>query len=123
MREILSWDGDVGLMAAIASVSVLTADNVPWSDLREGRGWGFGGDPHIRWMVLWDLMLGQGEAPVLNDLPLWELAEVLLERRRVEFGGNGDDHLKGWKYCGRRSSRWRRWWILTRCRCKDCCIA
>ena len=63
-------------------------------------------------MVLWDLMLGPGEAPVLNDLPLWELAEVLLERRRVEFGGNDDDHPRGRRRCGCRSSRWRRWWRL-----------
>ena len=49
---------------------------------------------------------------VLNDLPLWELSEVLLERRRVEFGGNDDDHLRGRRHCGRRSSRWRRWWRL-----------
>ena len=72
------------------------------------RGRGFGGDPHGRWMVLWDLMLGPGEDPVLNDLPLWELADVLLERRRVEFSGNDDDHLRGRRHCGRWSSRWRR---------------
>ena len=46
-------------------------------------------------MVLRDLLLGPGEAPVLNDLPLWDLAEVLPERRRVEFSGNDDDHLRG----------------------------
>ena len=46
-------------------------------------------------MVLWDLMLGPGEAPVSNDLPLWDLEEVLLERRRVELGGNDGDHLRG----------------------------
>ena len=63
-------------------------------------------------MVLWDLMLGPGEAPVLNDLPLWELAEVLLDRRWVEFGGNDDDHPRGRRHCGRQSSRWRRWWRL-----------
>ena len=28
-------------------------------------------------------------------LPLWDLAEVLLERRRVKFGGNDDGHLRG----------------------------
>ena len=37
--------------------SVLTADAVPWSGLREGRGRGFGGHSHGRRMVLWDLML------------------------------------------------------------------
>ena len=112
MRAIFSWWGDVGLLAAIASTSVLTADAVPWSDLREGRGRGFGGDPHGRWMVLWDLMLGPSEAPVLKYLPLWDLAEVLLERRRVEFGGNDDDNLRVRRHCERRSSRWRRWWRL-----------
>ena len=53
-------------------------------------------------MVLWDLMLGPGAAPVLNDLPLLELAEVLLEIRRVEFGGNDDGHLRGRRHCRRR---------------------
>ena len=42
-----------------------------------------------------DLMLGPSEAPVLNDLPLWELTKVLLERRRVEFGVNDNNHLRG----------------------------
>ena len=51
---------DVGLLAAIASTSALTADAVPWSSLREGRGQGYGGDPRGRWMVLRDLMLGPG---------------------------------------------------------------
>ena len=44
--------------------------------------------------MLRDLILGPGEAPVLNDPPLWYLAEVLLNSRRVEFGGNDDDHLR-----------------------------
>ena len=70
MRAILSWGGDVGLLAAIATTSVLTTDAVPWSGLREEMGKGFGGDPHGRWMLLWDLMLGPGEVLVLNDLPL-----------------------------------------------------
>ena len=43
---------DVGLLAAIASALALTADTMPWSGLQEGRGRGFGGDPHGRWMVL-----------------------------------------------------------------------
>ena len=38
-------------------MSELTVDTVPWSVLQEGRGRGFGGDPHSRWMMLWDLML------------------------------------------------------------------
>ena len=42
-----------------------------------------------------DLMIGTDKAPVLNDLPLWYLVEVPLERRRVEFGGNDDNHLRG----------------------------
>ena len=108
----MSWGDDVGLLAVIAPTSALTADAVPWSGLREGRGRGFGGDPHGRRMVLLDLMLGPGEAPVLNDLPLWDLVEVLLERRRVEFGGNNDDHLRGRGHCGRQASRWRRWWRM-----------
>ena len=29
MTEILSWGGDIGLLAAIASRSVLTADAIP----------------------------------------------------------------------------------------------
>ena len=84
----------VGLLAAIAPTLALTADDVPLSGLREGRGRGFGDEPRGRWMVLRDLLLGPGpgEAPVLNDLPLWELVEVLLERRIVEFGDNDDDH-------------------------------
>ena len=40
-------------------------------------------------------MLGPSEAPLLNELPLWYLEEVLLEGRRVDFGGNDDDHLRG----------------------------
>ena len=36
-----------------------------------------------------------GKSPLLNDLPLWELSEVLLKRRRMEFGGNDNDHLRG----------------------------
>ena len=58
------------MLAAIVSTLALTADAVPWSGLREGRGREFGGDPCGRWMVLRDLLLGPGEAPVLNDLPL-----------------------------------------------------
>ena len=73
MREIFSWGGYVGLLEAITATSALTDDAVLWSSLWEGRGQGFGGDPHGRWMVLWDIMLGPGEAPVLNTLPLWEL--------------------------------------------------
>ena len=87
--------GDVGLLAAIASMSTLTYYAVLWSGIQEERGQGFGVDPHRRWMVLWDLMLGPRESPVLNDLHLWYLAEVLLKRRRVEFGGNDDSHLRG----------------------------
>ena len=30
---------------------------MPWSALQEGRGQGFGDDPHFRWIVLWDLIL------------------------------------------------------------------
>ena len=30
MRTNLSWGGDVGLLAAIASTSALTADALPW---------------------------------------------------------------------------------------------
>ena len=40
-------------------------------------------------------MLGSGKAPVSYDLPLWELSDVLLDRRRVQFGGNDDDRLIG----------------------------
>ena len=71
MRLIFSWGVDIGLLAAIASTSVLTADSVPWSGIQEGRG--FRGDPHGRWMVLWEIILGPGEVLVLNDLPLWEI--------------------------------------------------
>ena len=53
--------------------------------------------------MLWDLMLVSGESPVLNDLTLWELVEVLLENSRVELGGNDVDHLRGRRHCGRRS--------------------
>ena len=63
-------------------------------------------------MLLWDLMIGPDEAPVVNELPLWDMSEVLLGRRRVEFRGNDDDHPRGRKHCQRRSSRWRRWWRL-----------
>ena len=56
------------------------------------------------WMVMWDLMLGTGEAPVCNDLLLWDLAELLLYRRRVEFNGNDDEHLRGRRHYGRRPS-------------------
>ena len=62
---------DLGLLAAIASPSVLTDDNLLCSGLREGRGRGFGGDPCGRSMVMRDLMLGPGEATVLYDLTLW----------------------------------------------------
>ena len=86
---------DVGLLAAIASTSALTADAVPWLGIWGGRGCGFGGDPCGRGMVLRDLMIGTGKAPVLNDLPLWDMAEVLLERKRVEFSGNDDRNLRG----------------------------
>ena len=70
--------GDIGLLEKITSTSTLAADSMPWSGLQEGRGRGIRGDPHGRWMVLWDLMLGTGKALVLNDLHLWVLAEVLL---------------------------------------------
>ena len=111
---ILSWGGggDIGLLAAIASTLALTDDAVLWSGLREVRGHGFGGDPHSRWVVLWDLILRPGEALVLNDLPLWDLAEVLLKRRRVDFCGNDDNHPRGRRHCRRQSSRLRRWWRL-----------
>ena len=45
-------------------------------------------------MVLIDLMITPGDAPVFNDLPFSELAEVLLERIMVDFGGNDDNHLR-----------------------------
>ena len=45
--------------------------------------------------MLREPIIGTGKSPVLNDLPLWDLAEVLLERRRVYFGGNDDNHLRG----------------------------
>ena len=83
-------------------MSVLTADAVPWAGLQEGRGRGFGGDPHGRWMMLWDLMIEPGKSAVFNDLPLWELAEVLLKKKSVEFGGNDDDHLRRRRHYGRR---------------------
>ena len=112
MREILSWGGDIGLLASILSTLALRADSLTWSALQERRGRGFGGGPHDSRMVLWDLMIGPCEAPVLNDLPLWEVAEVLLERRRLEFGGNGDNHLRVRRHCGRWFSRWRRCWRM-----------
>ena len=31
-----------------------------------GKGAGFGGDPHCRWMVLWDLMLEAENADAAN---------------------------------------------------------
>ena len=110
--EILSWGCEIGLLAAIASTLALTSDAVSWSGLREVRGELFGGDPHGGWVVLWDLILRPVEAPFLNDPVLWDLAEVLLERRRLESCGNDDDHLRGRRHCGRRSSRLRRWWRL-----------
>ena len=64
---------DAGLIVSIASTLALTADDVLWSGLREGRVRGFGGDTCSRCMVLRDLIIGPVEAPVLNDLPLWEL--------------------------------------------------
>ena len=54
-------------------------------------------------MVLWDIMIGPYESPVLNNLPLWDLAEVLIERRRVDFNGNDDKYLKERRHYGRRS--------------------
>ena len=33
--------------------------------------------------------------PVLNYLPLWDLVDVLIKSRRVEFGGNDDGNLRG----------------------------
>ena len=74
---------DVELLSDIASTSALTSDAVLWSGPQQGRGKGFGGDPHGRWMVLRDLIIGPSEALVLNDLPLWELVEVLLDMSRV----------------------------------------
>ena len=106
------WGGDVGLLAAISSTSALTADDVPWSGLHDGRGSGLGDDPHGRWMVIWDLMLGPEKDPVFNHPNLWDMAEVLLERSRVYFGGNDDNHLRVRSHCGRQASRWRRWWSL-----------
>ena len=86
---------DVDIMAAIYSTLALTADIVPGSGLWEERGRWFEGDPLGRWMMLRGLMLGPGEASVLNDLPLCELSEVLLRRRRVKFSGNDDNRLRG----------------------------
>ena len=40
-------------------------------------------------------MIGTGKALVLNEPPFWDLEEVLLERMRVEFSGNDDNHLRG----------------------------
>ena len=40
-------------------------------------------------------MLGPRKTLVLNDLNLWDLAEVILERRRVEFSGHDDEHIRG----------------------------
>ena len=88
MREVLLWGVDIGLLVSILSTSALTVDAVLCSGIWKGRGWGFRGGTHNRWMLLWDLILGPGKSPLLNDLTLWELAEVLLNRRRVEFGGN-----------------------------------
>ena len=65
-------------MTNIVSSSALTADAVTWSGLWEGMGRGFGGYPHGRWMMLWDLILGPVEALVLNDPSLWELEDLLL---------------------------------------------
>ena len=42
---------------------------------------------------------------MLYDLPLWDLEDILIERRRVKFGGNDDDHLRGGGQFGRRLSR------------------
>ena len=44
--------------------------------------------------MLRDLMLGPGESPVVNGLTLWGLVEDILEMRRVEFGGNDDNHIR-----------------------------
>ena len=57
MKEYFCGGGDVGLLAAIESTSALTVDAVTWSGIREVREQGFGGDPHGRWMVLWELIL------------------------------------------------------------------
>ena len=67
-------------MTKIFSTLALTADAVPWSGLWDVMGKGYRGDPQVRWMVLYGLMLGHGEAPVLDYLHLWDLAEVLLKR-------------------------------------------
>ena len=45
--------------------------------------------------MLRDLFLRPSEVHVLNDVTLWELTEVLLYRRRVDFGGNDDNHIEG----------------------------
>ena len=86
---------DVGMLASITSMLALTDDSVTWSGLEEVRGWGFGGDPCGRWMLLRNLIIGPGEAPVLNYLPLLDLLEVLLQRRRVESSGKYDNQLRG----------------------------
>ena len=86
---------DIGMLEAIASTLELMANAVLWSGLREGRRQGFGVDLCGKSMVLRDPILGPSESPVLNDRPLWDLAEVLLKRRRVEFGGSEDGHIRG----------------------------
>ena len=63
-------------------------------------------------MVQWDLMIGPGEALLLNYLPLWGLSEVLLDRRRGKLGRNDDNYLRWRRHYGRRSSRWKKWWRL-----------
>ena len=40
-------------------------------------------------------MLGPGKAMVLNDLYLWDMSEVPLESRRVEFGSNDNEIIRG----------------------------
>ena len=89
-----------------------TSDAVPWSSIQEGRGQRFRGDPRGRWMVLREQMIGPGEAMLLNDLYLWDLTEVLLESRRVDFGDNDGGHLRGESHCRRCLSGWGRWWRL-----------
>ena len=65
-----------------------------------------------RWMVIWNLMLGPEKDLVFNHPSLWEMAEVLLKRSRVYFGGNDNDHPRGRRNCGRQASRWRRRWRM-----------
>ena len=44
--------------------------------------------------MLREPIIGTSEVPVLNDLTLWYLEEVLIEMRRVDFGVNNDNHIR-----------------------------